>query len=67
MERFTASGRWNGEQWAVTVDTPQNFASVRATGHSRTEAKDGVTDLLAIMLGHRNFNVVVSFEEEVRG
>lgn len=67
MQRFTAVGRWNGKQWEVTVDDPPHFGSAHAVGHSRTEAKDGISDLLAILLGHRDFAVTVTFEEEVRG
>lgn len=67
MESFTARGRHDGGEWVVTVSSPQNFSSVQGRGHSRTEAKDDLTDLLALTLGHRNFSVQVSFEEEIRG
>jgi hypothetical protein len=69
VESFTTQGRWNdqGKKWVVSVDNPPHFGAATAEGHSRTEAKDGITDLLAMLLGHRNFNVQVSFEEELRG
>lgn len=67
MESFTARGHQAGGEWIVTVSSPPNFGSVQGRGHSRTEAKDDLTDLLALMLGHRNFNVQISFEEEIRG
>lgn len=69
VESFTAQGRWNeqGKKWVVSVDNPPHFGAASAEGHSRTEAQDGITDLLALLLGHRNFSVQVSFEEELRG
>lgn len=69
VESFTAQGRWDeqGKKWVVSVNNPPHFGAATAEGHSRTEAKDGITDLLAMLLGHRNFNVQVSFEEELRG
>jgi predicted RNase H-like HicB family nuclease len=69
VESFTAQGRWDeqGDKWVVSVDDPPHFGAATAEGHSRTEAKDGITDLLALLLGHRNFSVQVSFEEELRG
>jgi hypothetical protein len=69
VESFTAQGRWDeqGKKWVVSVDNPPHFGAATAEAHSRTEAKDGITDLLALLLGHRNFNVQVSFEEELRG
>jgi hypothetical protein len=67
VERFTAVGRWDGEHWVVSVDKPPNFGSAEAKGHSRTEAQDGATELLAILLDHRNFTVEVTFEEESHG
>lgn len=69
MESFTAQGHWDSQKgkWTVSVDNPPHFGAATVEGHSRTEAKDGITDLLALLLGHRNFNVQVSFEEELRG
>jgi predicted RNase H-like HicB family nuclease len=67
VESFTAQGRWDGKEWVVTVDDPPHFGAVRAAGHSRTEARDGISDVLALLLGHRDFTVQVSFEEEIRG
>lgn len=67
VQSFTASGKMDGENWVVTVDDPPLFGSARASGHSRTEAKDGIFDLLALLLGHRDFAMTVSFEEEIRG
>lgn len=66
MQSFTATGRWNGSQWVTSVQTPP-YRGTLAYGHSRTEAKDAITDMMALLLGHRNFTVTVSFEEEVRG
>lgn len=67
VKSFTATGRPDGDQWRVTVDNPPHFGSAQAYGHSRTEAKDAIADLLALLLGHRDFTVTVSFTEELRG
>lgn len=67
METYTATAHWDGEWWVVTVDNPPGTGMARTQGHDRTEAKDMVTDLLAILLGHRDFTVTVDFKEETRG
>lgn len=67
MENFTAAAHWDGETWTATVDDPPNLRAAQVRGHDRTEVKDRVTNLLALLLGHRDFHVVVTFEEEVRG
>lgn len=67
VDSYTATGRWDGSHWTVSVDDPPHFGSAEAKGHSRTEAQDGVADLLALLLGHRNFVVTVNFEEDAHG
>jgi hypothetical protein len=67
VENFTAAARWDGEAWTATVDNPPSLREAQIRGHDRTEVKDHVTGLLALLLGHRDFHVVVTFEEEVRG
>lgn len=67
METYTATARWDGAWWVVTVDNPPGTGMATTQGHDRTEATDMVTDLLALLLDHRDFIVTVNFQEESKG
>ncbi len=67
VQNYTAAAQWDGEAWTATVNDPPSLAAAQVRGHDRTEVKDRVTNLLALLLGHRDFHVVVTFQEEVRG
>ncbi|HET8985228.1 MAG TPA: hypothetical protein VFN03_05670 [Trueperaceae bacterium] len=67
METYTAVARREGEEWVAEVDNPPHCGRAVSRGHSRTEVQDMVTELVAILAGHRNFTVTVRFEEESDG
>lgn len=67
VETYTAVACREGEWWVVEVDNPPHNGRAVTRGHSRTEAQDMVTELLAILLDHRNFTVTVKFEEDTDG
>jgi hypothetical protein len=67
VEKYEATAEWDGTWWVVTVhDVPVNGPTV-TQGHSRTDAEDMTVDMMATMLGHRDFLVTVHFKEKSDG